>query len=68
MPPTQRLLYCLPTDDSGIRLCYIMYNVQKRRRPLMPMESLGTLSIQPASLPAFVIVWLLHQHSDDRKT
>lgn len=42
--------------------------VQKCRRPLMPVESLGTLNIQPASLPAFVIPWLLHQYSGDRKT
>lgn len=35
---TQRLLCCLPTDDFAICVFYIMYNVQKHRRPLMPME------------------------------
>lgn len=64
---TQRLLCCLPTDDFAICLCYIMYNVQKHRRPLMPTESWGTLSIQPVSLPVFVILWWLHQYSGDRK-
>lgn len=68
MASTQRLLCCLPTDDFAICLCYIMYNVQKERRPLIPMESLGTLSIQPICLPAFVIPWCLHQYSGDRKT
>lgn len=31
------------------------------------MESLGSLSIQPICLPAFVILWRLPQYSGDRK-
>lgn len=68
MASTQRLLFCLPTDDFAICLCYILYNVQKQRRPLIPVENLDTLSIQPICLPAFVILWCLHQYSGGRKT
>lgn len=58
--PDQKSPLLFTTDNFGICFHYIMYNVQKHRRPLMSMESPGTLSIQPASLLAFVILWLLH--------